>query len=238
MTVSIRTVGAPALRYERKFVVPWSARHGVLAKLRLHPARFEEQYAPRFVNSLYFDTPSFRHYWESVDGVARREKTRIRWYGDLCGHVDSPHVEAKAKDGNVGWKRTSPLPDFELKPGVTGEELDAWLGPPRSREVSAHALGPVLMNRYRRAYWVSRDGRFRVTMDSNVAYHRVSRMRNAFLRPLDDPWSVIIELKYDVSDDADASGITRGLPFRLGRNSKYVIGVDRLYGHLGCVLAE
>lgn len=238
MTVSIRAVGARALRYERKFVIPRSASHGISAKLRLHPARFEEQYAPRFVNSLYFDTPSFRHYRESVDGVARREKIRIRWYGDLCGHVESPHVEAKAKDGNVGWKRTSRLPDFELKPGVTGEELDDWLGPPRSRETHARALGPVLMNRYRRGYWVSRDGRFRLTIDSDVAYHRVWRMRNAFLRPLDDPWSVIIELKYDVSEEGDASDITRGLPFRLGRNSKYAIGVDRLYGHLGRVLAE
>lgn len=238
MTVPIRTVGAPALRYERKFVLPWSARHGVLAKLRLHPARFGEQYAPRFVNSLYFDTPSFRHYWESVDGVARREKTRIRWYGDLCGNIEAPRVEAKAKEGNVGWKRTSQLPGFELKPGVTGEELDDWLGPHRSREAHAYGLGPVLVIRYRREYWVSRDGRFRVTTDSSVACHRVSRMRNTFLRPLDDPWSIILELKYDVSDDVDASDIMRGLPFRLSRNSKYVIGVDRLYGHLGRVAAE
>lgn len=229
MSATAIGVNAPERRYERKYALPVAARHTVLERLRRHPAWFAPAYAPRFVNSLYFDTPSFRHYQENVDGIARREKVRIRWYGDLLGPVASPRAERKAREGSVGWKQVTPLPDFELKPGTTGTELSRWLAPPASRDPLDHALEPVLMTRYQREYWISRDGRFRVTIDANVTYHRIARLRNLFLGPDRDAWSSIVELKYDVADDEDGREVARGLPFRMTRSSKYVLGIDRVW---------
>ena len=87
------------------------------------------------------------------------------------------------------------------------------------------------MNRYYRRYWVSRDGRFRITIDSDVTYHRVARVRNGFLRPTRDGAARIVELKYAAHEDDDAIRIARAVPFRSSRNSKYATGVHRLYAH-------
>lgn len=230
MNGAVSSVAGPDLRYERKFVVPASATSRVESALRLHSAFFREVHASRFVNSIYFDTLDLRHYFESVEGEANRRKFRLRWYGDLFGPSAYTALEIKSKHGQVGSKIVHPIRDFEMKRGISGAELARAFAGLWSEETDQR-LEPVLMNRYLRHYWASRDGRFRITVDSDVTYYRVARVRNGFLRPVQAGAARIVELKYAVGEDDDATRIARAVPFRSSRHSKYGTGVDHLYAH-------
>ena len=58
------------------------------------------------VTSLYFDTPSDRALREKVEGTGRREKFRLRYYGEDTGRL---RLEKKFKVGSLCGKRGAPL---------------------------------------------------------------------------------------------------------------------------------
>ena len=53
--------------------------------VKSHPALFSEIHQGRYVNNIYFDSANLDHYFDNVDGVSRRGKIRVRWYGDMEG---------------------------------------------------------------------------------------------------------------------------------------------------------
>jgi len=84
-----------------------------------------------------------------------------------------------------------------------------------------------LVNRYRRWYFLSGDAKFRPTVDAGLEFGSPSGWGgSSLMRP--DPWLVIVELEFTPRDAADADRVTNGLPFRLARCSKYVLGIERL----------
>ena len=88
-------------------------------------------------------------------------------------------------------------------------------------------LRAVLVNRYRRRYFISGDGRFRLTLDDQQEFYGfpgggLSRMARR------DRDGLIVEIKYAREDDVDADWITNAFPFRLTRSSKYVSGLERV----------
>jgi hypothetical protein len=89
---------------------------------------------------------------------------------------------------------------------------------------------PVQLIRYYRMYFRTADRRFRITPDQDVEYNKIRSLDNHFLERSVDRSQVVLELKYDAQDDAEAERIANGLPFRLTKNSKYVSGIERLYG--------
>ena len=52
---------------------------------------------------------------------------------------------------------------------------------------------------------------------------------NSFLNKLSDTYNVILELKYNMDNEDDSSYITEVFPFRLTKNSKYVVGIEKMY---------
>jgi hypothetical protein len=221
---------AGSVRYERKFIPPTMPLEHLLALLRQHPAGFREVYAPRFVNSIYLDTPDLADFHDHVAGLPSRSKTRIRWYGPLQGHVPGPILERKYKTGHVGWKQSHPLPPFHLNG-------NGWAEPIRSIDRSAslpdriraplHQRQPVLLTRYLRRYFLSRDGRFRLTLDTDLAFDTALRPQG-HARLIPSPVPVVLELKFAPDAAADADRITRAFPFRITRCSKYVLGTSLL----------
>ena len=90
--------------------VPRATLADVLAEIRQHPALFREVYPDRTVNSLYLDSPARRDYFQHVNGVANRVKTRLRWYGPLTGPVERPTLERKFKRGVKPFATLTPKP--------------------------------------------------------------------------------------------------------------------------------
>ena len=160
-------------RYERKFVTDRLALSEVLALVRRHPAGFRETYPARSVNNLYLDSPEFRDYHDHINGVARRTKTRLRWYGAWAGCITSPTLEQKLKSGLVSGKVSHRLPPLSMNGHVSRPDLEAAFDSanlPALARFALHHLQPSLLNRYQRHYFQSADGRFRLTVDSDLQF--------------------------------------------------------------------
>lgn len=73
------------------------------------------------------------------------------------------------------------------------------------------------------------DKRFIITIDDKQSFYKISTFGNCFLYKVDDFSNVILELKYNVEHDSQASIISNLLPFRVTKSSKYIRGIELLY---------
>lgn len=221
----------PNLRYEKKFVAEGSTLAEVLAKVRGHPAAFREVYAPRTVNNIYLDSPGRKDYHDHVNGAANRSKTRVRWYGEQFEAAERPMLERKLKRGMVSGKEAFPLPRLSMTQGclrsLLGTAFDTATASPLLRSVLRH-VEPALFNRYQRHYFLSHDGRFRLTVDSRLQFAGVPQHGPPSFAGSPSVRTLLLELKFGPEAAERADAITNALPFRLARFSKYVAGIEGL----------
>jgi hypothetical protein len=210
-------------RYERKYPQEGYSAAEVTMMVRRHPALFIEAHPPRWVNSLYYDTPGLGGLADSINGLRDRVKMRVRWYGDLNRQIKSPVIEFKRKRGRLGSKDRYALEPLDFTAGIAPlpEELNG--DPPLPEDVRAalRLLAPASLTRYRRLYYLSADRRFRLTLDADLAFYRVRHVSRELLRMPGSFRGTVIEVKYDASDDEAARPVLEALPFRWSRFSKY-----------------
>lgn len=210
------------MRYERKYRIEGLSPPWVNQALRSHPASFRPLFPDRQVNNIYFDTPTLDEFYQNVAGNPQRRKHRLRWYGTVSEQLLSPVFEIKIKDGELGSKESQALPT------TPWSELRTLF-----RQVPALKylpLRPVLINSYQRSYWGSADGRFRITIDSKLNFAPFSWSHPPVKTQFFDDMACVLELKYEQEDDQAAQAIFAHLPFRLTKNSKYVMGVNVVMG--------
>lgn len=218
------------LRYEVKYVARATELHRLLSWVRISQAGFTEPFPPRQVNNVYFDTFDQFAYAENLSGASARSKIRFRWYGE----VDEPEkgtLEVKRRRGGVGWKLSYRVGPVSLI-GVSWRRFRRTLReqlPDDARIWLDANPQPVLINRYRRRYFLSRDGRVRLTVDwdQRVYDQRLCATPN-LTRRANLPDTLVVELKFDRADRKIANRYAQGIPIRLSRNSKYVIGVQAI----------
>ena len=88
---------------------------------------------------------------------------------------------------------------------------------------------PVLINQYDRQYFVTNDDVIRLTIDRNQSVwdqrykpdpnyqHRANLCR-----------TLVVEIKFDRAEQTYASQIIQGIPVRVSRHSKYMVGVHTI----------
>ena len=93
-------------RFERKFFILPKHIGFAYATLR-QICRADSEYPEGQVNSLYFDTPDLEQYFRSDSGDFRKEKVRIRWYGQPGKHQEEVPVflELKSREGFASSKQ-------------------------------------------------------------------------------------------------------------------------------------
>jgi len=164
--------------------------------------------------------------------VSQRAKVRFRWYGQ----TDAPErgaLEVKRRRDHVGWKDTYPvraLPLANRKWLEIQRSLRSQLGAAGKLWFDAHPQA-VLINRYRRRYFISGDERVRLTLDwdQRVFDQRRSSTPN-FEYESNTADSLVVEFKFATRDYQRANRAIQGIPLRLSRNSKYAGGVGFLRG--------
>lgn len=219
-------------RYERKYLVDQLDEHQTKALIRRHPSLFYEPYPPRYINNFYLDTPEMENYYDNVGGAGNRRKVRIRWYGELFGKIDKPILEFKIKRGMVGTKHHYDFPGFSIEQGYHDKYL---MGKVKESDLPPHVKyilrdqNVVLLNRYYRHYYATRDGRYRVTLDTGLTFYRIERLTNRFTHKQTDYRNIVVELKYDKEHDMSAYKVSSFFPFRVTKSSKYVQGIERVY---------
>ena len=216
-------------RYEKKFRFTTISYYELIKLLHLSPFLFREIHHQRTVNNIYLDSFEMQSYYDNIDGYSERTKTRIRWYGNNLIRANAPKLEFKKKYGHVGLKNVFNISPFIFKPGFSRDNLmkvfdDSSL-PEGILETLRH-LRLSLYNKYERQYFISSDGRFRVTLDKDMHYFGLKDSSNYFLGKRSDYGISVMELKYRPEDSEAATNITEQFAFRMTKNSKYVTGVS------------
>lgn len=223
-------VSAVPLRYELKFAaLPTETPH-ILQWLRAHSLAFRENYAPRRVNSVYFDSLEYSDYAQTIAGVSGRSKVRLRWYGEQAPEVMG-QLEVKNKRNLLSWKLT-----YELLAPISLDESWNRVTENLRRNVARPALPwlverpqPVIMNSYSRRYFETRDGSMRATIDSDqqVYDQRYGSRPNLKRRTPVSP-ATILEIKASPELAAEVGAALASLRLRLTRNSKYCHAIQSL----------
>jgi SPX domain protein involved in polyphosphate accumulation len=222
-------------RYERKFFVNSLSKYDIESIIKLHPAKFSELYHQRFVNNIYLDSSGLNNYFDNIQGNMQRTKTRIRWYGKLFGNIETPILEFKIKNGLLGRKSHYSLNSFSLDNTFNIQKLIQNIQNskvPIAVESIIKYLKPTLLNRYSRRYFISNDKQYRITIDSDQVFYKIGHQNNSFKSEIIDNTNIILELKYDVDAENNVNSITNHFPFRLTKSSKYIAGIERLYGSI------
>jgi len=210
------------MRYERKYKVEGLERSALEQLILVHPAAFVKAFPDRQINNVYWDTANWDHAQDSLSGAPMRTKIRVRWYGAVDEVIKKAVLEIKSKSNMQGGKTLTPLPD------CTWQTLPALVDDRLQQAFPGKAYQPVLVNSYQRTYFQSMDGRFRLTVDDGMTYGAYLPWR--FATPIEDP-GMVVELKYDAPEDADADEIAAYLGLRMTKHSKYTRGIS-LVSHI------
>jgi len=221
-------------RYEIKFVADATRHHELEQWIRMNPAGFRTSYPPRWVNNVYFDTPDLLAFAENLSGASARSKVRLRWYGETFAPMQTK-LEVKRRRNTFGWKHIYPAGPVDLNRGgwsVIRRSLRRALPPEGRAWLDAHPQ-PVLLNRYHRQYFESPAGKLRATLDwrQQVWDQRLKNTPNLRNRS-NLPDTLVVEIKFQRENDRLGAHAIDGIPIRVSRNSKYVIGVESILGPL------
>jgi hypothetical protein len=96
----------PTQRFERKFfILPKNL--GFAYTLLRQICRPDKEYPEGLVTSLYFDTSDLDQYERSASGEYRKDKVRIRWYGEINGSQETVpvYLELKTRQGFASSKQ-------------------------------------------------------------------------------------------------------------------------------------
>jgi len=153
------------------------------------------------IESLYFDDLYDSCLQDTVDGVNRRSKYRIRIYNDS---LDVIKLEVKSKKDNRILKRSRTISRAQMESLMRGECIadDASSEDPATLfnlAIRTRGLKPRVIVAYERKAYVYEPGNVRITFDRNVrASSRVEAFGQKnisydFLREYDK----VLEVKYD-----------------------------------------
>ncbi len=214
-------------RYEIKLTLPPGLRPWLRHWLRTSAAHWRRSYPPRWVNSLYFDDGRATALRANLEGWGRREKIRLRWYGEELGFIEEGQLEIKARRGRTGIKRVERLPDLhcDLRRARWVEVLERLRHFQAARRALLRYPSPALIVRYRRAYYVSRQSDIRLTVDEQIVSFEQGlaprpNLRYAHPRPV----ALIVELKAPPSQADALARWLNEMPCRPTRHSKYASG--------------
>lgn len=198
------------MRYEIKYQIALVDRYMIEQAILAHPASFITAFPDRQINNIYYDTADLKSFYQNVDGDPERKKIRFRWYDNQ--ELTKGKLEIKKKHGALGTK------EFPAVTFTDRNDLDQAIINATQLEVN-----PTLINQYHRAYYISMDGKFRITVDQDIKF--IDPNFKAYRATEKD---VILEIKFEKEDFENFKKVYDFLPFRQSKYSKYVNGLIKL----------
>ena len=216
-------------RHELKYKISYPDYLAMRSRLR--PVMKADPHASAggryLVRSIYFDNLNDKALREKIDGVAKREKFRIRYYNDDLSYIV---LEKKMKIGSLCLKYSAPITEEECRKILSGgrssvtdggrsSTIDGGRGSMRNGDLSfmkehpqelvrelyakmtCQLLRPRVLVSYTREPFIYQAGNVRVTFDSDI---RTSLFHQEFLTKeaagisaTDEPQDVYLEVKFD-----------------------------------------
>ena len=203
-------------RYEIKYEINPQFAGSIRRVIAMHPQGFRKVFPDRWVNNIYFDTPGFVTCQDNLSGISERKKYRLRWYGDI-NPIERSTFEIKIKSNMVGRKENTRMaPDTPLR-----QLLDQL----RDRHDLPDGLQPTIQNRYLRSYFLNFEGNFRLTVDRHLQHASFDKLLGQPSAHLLSYPLQILELKFEMDAWDQHKAITRFIPYRQTKHSKYVSAV-------------
>lgn len=153
------------------------------------------------VNSLYFDTPYDDALREKLDGVDRREKFRLRYYGTDTSFL---RLEKKSKVHGLCGKRSARLLPEQAERLLSGSYGFLLLsGNPLLIEfyskIQGEGLRPKTIVRYVREAFLHASGNVRITLDRDIStcLGTMDFLNPGMFTYAAMEWCTVLEVKYD-----------------------------------------
>ena len=171
-------------RHEYKHAINLADRLVLRTRLAAVMERDEhaEEDGSYLIKSLYFDNYKDKALQEKNDGVDKREKFRIRYYGTDTSFIN---LEKKSKINGMTSKESARLTAEECQKIIDGDihfllESDSDLKKEFYAKMQYQLLRPKCVVAYRRESFVHPAGNVRVTLDYDIGG---SNHVQAFLNP-------------------------------------------------------
>jgi len=143
-------------RIELKYLIPFNQVNTFISMI--FAKGFNEVYERREVNSIYFDDDASTNLFDSINGLSKRKKIRIRWYSN-----DSfAKIEEKIKINDVGYKNVQKL---SINVNVLFEKIAELNEIPFFHFKN---IKPVSLVKYERIYFQHLLLGARLTVDSRI----------------------------------------------------------------------
>lgn len=200
----MNSVNEQKYRHELKYLV--SAAQAEHLKMRMKALLQQDPYAGESgaynIRSLYFDDYGNSCYYENENGIAPREKFRIRIYNHSSSRI---MLECKRKECGKTLKTSCRLTEEQARTLMEGKPLPDPAGqPPVLRkltlEMVTSRVRPVVITEYDRFPFVCRSGNVRIALDTNIASATPAvRFLDPQLpkRPILPIGQQLLEVKYD-----------------------------------------
>ncbi len=153
-----------------------------------------------YVKSLYFDNYMDKALREKIDGVNKREKFRIRYYGDDTSFI---RLEKKSKINGLCSKETCRITEQECRKIIDGDidfmkDREYELMKELYAKMKYQLLRPKCIVAYNRECFVHQCGNVRVTLDMNICgSNNIREFLNPDLPLLQTYHNSILEVKWD-----------------------------------------
>ena len=223
-------------RHELKYAIPYAEYVAMRNRLRTVMKQDPHVSADGLyrIRSVYFDNSDDKALREKVDGVAKREKFRIRYYNDDLSFIT---LEKKMKINDLCLKYDAQITEEECRKILDGDY--EWMkdhpeGLVREfyAKIRFQRLRPRVLVSYVREPYIYEAGNVRVTFDSKI---RTTLYHQDFLSDevsdisaTEMPQDIVLEVKYDEFMPEIIQDIIQVKGIRQQAFSKY--GACRMFG--------
>ena len=195
----------PHYRHELKFAISYSDYTALSSRLKkvMKTDPHASENGTYRIRSIYFDNTDDKALREKVDGVAKREKFRIRYYNDSFSFIT---LEKKMKIDSLCLKYDAVITEEECRMILNGDtafmkEHPNGLVRELYAKMSYQRLIPRVLVSYLREPYIYPAGNVRVTFDSKIRtslFHREFLEEKVYdISATDTPHDMILEVKYD-----------------------------------------
>ena len=216
-------------RNEIKYFLYRVSRKSLYIQYRLSSLLLAKSYPDRWVNNIYFDNTNFDLFYNSIEGISKRTKVRLRWYGNFQ-EMKNPVLEFKNKIGHKNIKESVFIKDqilYSNNFAALFKSLTESKDLQKKHKYFLKELRPVLANRYFRSYHSSADNKYRVTTDTSLNFTNLitgSLKIPYWKKPKD---ITIVELKFKNQDAYITNFMTEiKSRYRSSQISKYTYGLQ------------
>ena len=224
-------------RSEIKFICYQHNYYLIKNWIRLHAYNFFKGYDDRYINNIYFDSHDYKAFNDNLTGLPSRLKVRYRWYGDLFSTESKKKgsLEFKFRKNVYGFKKNFKVKDLNINTNSEWKDIKRKITnslSPEYKILFKFNSEKILINRYKREYFISKNKKIRITLDKNIQIYDqrfALKKPNLKLKNYTQNY-LVIEFKFNKEDKKFSNDLDINIPIKVSRNSKYINGIRSVVG--------